>query len=187
MENNFKSSLILTKEEGSLLTKMIGTESIVELLYRATKDGFQASSFHSKCDQKEKTVTIIKNSSNHVFGGFTRSKWTSGTSLSRDPDAFIFSLRRNGVLNNVKLNVTKPSQSYAIFSLASSGPIFGYNVGFDFSICNEADKYCKSSANIGQSYDVPEGYILGSDDTKNYLAGEDTDWLVIEIEVYQII
>jgi hypothetical protein len=30
------------------------------LLYRGTRDGFTAKSFHEKCDGKENTITIIK-------------------------------------------------------------------------------------------------------------------------------
>ena len=35
-------------------------KSQFSLLYRASVDGFAASSFHSKCDNKGKTLTIVK-------------------------------------------------------------------------------------------------------------------------------
>ena len=40
------------------------------LLYRATRDGFAASSFHSRCDGRDNTVTIIKTNSNYVLINF---------------------------------------------------------------------------------------------------------------------
>ena len=44
------------------------------LLYRASRDGFAAAVFHSKCDDKGPTVTIVK-SGNNIFGGFTKQSW----------------------------------------------------------------------------------------------------------------
>jgi hypothetical protein len=42
------------------------------LLYRTTRDGFGAVDFHSKCDGKLNTLTILKASySSYIFGGFT--------------------------------------------------------------------------------------------------------------------
>ena len=46
------------------------------LLFRASRDGFAAAAFHSKCDKKGPTVTIVK-SGNNIFGGFTEQSWTS--------------------------------------------------------------------------------------------------------------
>ena len=35
-----------------------------DLLYRASRDGFTGQAFHSKCDGKGNTISIIKNNSN---------------------------------------------------------------------------------------------------------------------------
>jgi len=40
-------------------------------LYRASRDGFEASKFHEKCDNKGATLTIIRNTIGRIFGGFT--------------------------------------------------------------------------------------------------------------------
>ena len=47
------------------------------LLYRASRDGFRAATFHARCDNKGPTVTIVKSGSN-IFGGFTEMSWQSG-------------------------------------------------------------------------------------------------------------
>ena len=47
--NWLKDSLILKKEECCSLSKHLYSNN-GELLYRATRDGFTASAFHSKCD-----------------------------------------------------------------------------------------------------------------------------------------
>ena len=46
------------------------------LLFRASRDGFAAESFHSKCDDKGPTVTVVQSGS-FVFGGFADAAWSS--------------------------------------------------------------------------------------------------------------
>ena len=48
----------------------------VVLLYRASRDGSLASTFHSRCDDKGPTVVVIKVGSN-IFGGYTDQSWNS--------------------------------------------------------------------------------------------------------------
>ena len=48
----------------------------LRLLYRASRDGFAAECFHSRCDNNGPTVTIVK-SGEYIFGGFTEHSWTS--------------------------------------------------------------------------------------------------------------
>ena len=48
-----------------------------ELKYRASRDGFKASDFHSHCDGIENTLAIIKATSGNIFGGFSEQKWHS--------------------------------------------------------------------------------------------------------------
>jgi hypothetical protein len=44
------------------------------LCYRATRDGWSSSTFHSKCDNKGATVTIIRVGS-YIFGGYSDVSW----------------------------------------------------------------------------------------------------------------
>ena len=76
----FEESEILTSEEhqqslkGWLPTDLNGEW---RLLFRATRDGFASETFHSKCDNKGPTVTVVK-SGGYIFGGFTENSWTAG-------------------------------------------------------------------------------------------------------------
>ena len=44
------------------------------LCYRASTNGWAARTFHSRCDRKRDTVTIIKKGQ-YVFGGYTDIPW----------------------------------------------------------------------------------------------------------------
>ena len=175
------SSSLLSPTELSNLTAMLPSYSKSALLYKATRDGFQASAFHSRCDNITKTVTIIKNSLNYVFGGFTAAKWSSTAGWISDPNAFIFSLRRNGRLSNYKLPVLSTYVNYAIFGYPSYGPTFGG--GHDLYISDQSNTNTGSYSYI--YYYSPPTYPSGSD-RDTFLTGGYQNWLTTEIEVYQI-
>ena len=73
----FEESVILTNEEHRRVLKTwLPIKSEWRLLFRASRDGFAALAFHSKCDNKGPTVTVVKSGGN-IFGGFTGNAWTS--------------------------------------------------------------------------------------------------------------
>ena len=75
----FRESTILTNVDHRKILKGWLPEVLVgewRLLFRASRDGFAASAFHSKCDNKGPTVTVVKSGAN-IFGGFTEKPWTS--------------------------------------------------------------------------------------------------------------
>ena len=74
------NSTILSKK-GSYLTQLlsflspaVGNDSHWVLCYRASSDGWDANTFHSRCDGKKNTVTIVEKG-NYVFGGYTDTPW----------------------------------------------------------------------------------------------------------------
>ena len=168
------SSLILTKEEVMILAQITQSKDGI-LLYRATRDGFEASSFHEKCDGKAKTITIIKTKGNYVFGGYTAASWDSRGANKADKTAYLYSLRRNGVSNLSKYTITGGYEAYAIYCASTHGPAFGG--GNDILIINRSD------VNVG-SRSQYSGYYIG---LVQPLAEAPTNWLISEIEVYQIL
>ena len=75
----FRESTILTNVEHRKILKGWLPRAMVgewRLLFRASRDGFAASAFHFKCDNKGPTVTVVKSGVN-IFGGFTEKPWTS--------------------------------------------------------------------------------------------------------------
>ena len=75
----FKDSVILSSEQRETLVIWLkGSRTITndsdKLLYRASRNGWAASKFHSCCDNKGPTVTVVK-SGNYIFGGYTDQSW----------------------------------------------------------------------------------------------------------------
>ena len=73
----FLESEILTNVEhqGVLKAWLSPLQRKWSLLFRASRDGFESETFHSKCDNLGPTVTIVKSGS-YIFGGFTDVSWT---------------------------------------------------------------------------------------------------------------
>ena len=169
-------SLILTKIEYFYLLQMtnITKES---LLYRATRDGFDAQVFHARCDGRGRTITIIKNNLDFVFGGYASSPWNNFNCWISDGNAFLFSLRKNGVSCSQKFLNNCPE--YALYGHADFGPTFGR--GHEIYISNQSNITNMNFRNCYPSYDFPVNCK-----PQEILSGCRNAWKATEIEVYQI-
>lgn len=76
----FKDSTILSTEQKRVFVnkwlkeKLKSGQSDFVLAYRASRNGWNSTNFHSCCDNKGPTVTVVK-SGNYIFGGFTEQSW----------------------------------------------------------------------------------------------------------------
>ncbi len=154
------------------------------LLYKLTRDGYGASTFHSKCDGKSNTVTIIKTNSNYVFGGYSAAMWKSDRTYGYDATAFIFSLRRNGIPYNEKYMVRDPSSAIGNYDIWR--PTFGEGSRSSDIYLTLSNEGYAGHTNFGISYSLPAGYSYGQENTISYLAGSFSGWKVTEVEVFQL-
>jgi BTB/POZ domain-containing protein KCTD9 len=178
-------SLILNIDECVSLIEMTKSKN-GRLLYRATRDGFTAQAFHSKCDIKGNTITLIKTDSDYVFGGFSINQWNSLSSWSYDSTAFIFSLRRMGLSCNHEF--MSKNNKIAICGYPSYGAIFGGcdSSGGQHDICiiDKSDAAHGSYASCTNCFVAPSN--LNLKDFDSFLAGSYKGWLTAEIEVFKI-
>ena len=104
-----------------------------DLKYRASRDGFKSTDFHSHCDGIANTLTVIKAKSGNIFGGFTEQEWHSRGGLVTDSKAFIFSLV-NKEEQLFKAMCSNGNQ-YAILCRSDLGPCFGADGDYIKDIC----------------------------------------------------
>lgn len=180
----FHGTTVLDNTQSLKINEWIGLKKTQEwkCLYRASKDGFQAATFHQKCDGKGPTVTVIKATNGNIFGCYTPCKWSSNGSYQYDQKSFIFSLV-NSLKKPFKV-IHSGSNLNSIYCAAGYGPTFGS--GHDLHICNASNTNSGSYSNFGYSFPVTEmsGYQYGSNNVKNILAGG-YNFLTTEIEVYE--
>jgi hypothetical protein len=152
------------------------------LIYRASQDGFEASSFHLKCDKKLNTLIMIKSEHGNIFGGYTEQDWTHTASYATDDNSYIFSVVNK---DNKSLKLKCPDPKYAIVCNSEYGPIFGYYAAF--LISNNSNQNIASMSYIGNAksvYKLPS-YADNSLEAMSFLAGSQY-FKVLEIEAYTL-
>ena len=133
------------------------------LLYRASRDGFQASNFQAKCDNQPRTLTIIKTTKGFIFGGYTAVAWNSTGNYKTDPTAFIFSLVN--IRSTPLLIPVKVESVFSIYCNGSYGPTFGG--GHDIYIANNSNTETTSYSSLGHSYDLKH-FSFGSTEKNRF-------------------
>lgn len=141
----------------------------MELLYKASQDSDQSSIFHSKCDGKSPTLTLLKTTKGYRCGGYTNQKWDTSSGYKKDSTAFIFSLDTK--------KMYKSSNDNSIYCNSSYGPTFGG--GHDLYISNG----CMTSNKTSSYCSCPSTYTGCQ---KSELTGGETYFGVKEVEVYLI-
>jgi hypothetical protein len=146
------------------------------LIYRASRDGFLASDFHSKCDDKPNTFIIIRTSKYCIFGGYTEKSWSSDDDfdeLKPDPESFIFSYI-NSKKRKLKINC---SANKGIVCNKKNGPKFGEDL-----VIEQNAKGNDNYSNLGKSYIHPD-FEFDSPKARQFLADE-YFFMVTEMEVF---
>jgi hypothetical protein len=124
MECSLMNSSIVTQFEDIMRLKdWYGNRSRKwKLVYKGTRDGFTSSAFHTHCDHKGPTITIIESTNGCVFGGYASVSWNCMNTYIRDPKAFLFSLK-NPSREKKKLSVLIPAT--ALYGRVDCLAVFG--------------------------------------------------------------
>ncbi|RIA79765.1 hypothetical protein C1645_839969 [Glomus cerebriforme] len=95
-----------------------------KLLFCDSRDGGGNGKFHEICDDKPRTVTIVKvENSNEILGGYNLISWKSDGLGGSTKDSFIFSFN-NDKIENFILSRMK-DENDAISNSNYTGPSFG--------------------------------------------------------------
>jgi hypothetical protein len=103
-----------------------GQDGELSLLFRGTRDGLTNEEFHSKCDNKGCTLTVIETTFGKVFGGYSNTAWSSNNNWDMSNKAFLFALSGCGILSPCKMKLKDANDEHAIYcGKTHGGPIFG--------------------------------------------------------------
>jgi len=154
--------------------------------YQATVNGWSSYTFHSNCDNKGPSVTIIR-TGKYIFGGYTSLSWPSSSSClyHYDSAAFLFSLVNKPGWQPLKLDQSgghSSYRSYSIYSCSSYGPTFGG--AHDIDIDNNAASNTNSYTNPGYTYSPLPGNSPGSSFSQSFLTGSSYNFQPDEVEVF---
>ena len=141
---------------------------IYNQIYKATRDGGTGKNFHSHCDNKGPTLTLINSTNGYIFGGFISISWEgpeNWTYKSNDDSAFIFSID-----NKIKYPIQ--NKSCVIYNQINYGPDFGSN---DIYLCENFLNNNENQCNRCKYYNASPEKLSGG---KNFQ--------VKELEVYSV-
>ena len=151
----------------------------VELIYRGSRDGMTSNNFHSKCDNKNPTIIIYKNTKDSIFGGYTSLSWSNNGNYRSDPQAFIFTLKNIHNSEPTKFHVK--SEKEGVYHNSTHGPTFGE--GCDIYICSDF-------LNSDSASDFPCRYVDSLGKGKSIFTGDFNNnngkFRIKEIEVFQV-
>jgi hypothetical protein len=169
----FENSTILTQELSIELLNVINMPNNTEfkMLYQASRDGFGASDFHSKCNGITGTLVVVKDTNSNIFGGYTGADW-SGYALKTDLNAFIFSLS-NPFNISFRSNITHPQTAI--------NPWYGPSFSYDLFVTDKSNAGNSSFYNFHSYYYQTPNFIKNATNRLGYY-----QFQTVEIEVYSV-
>jgi len=173
-----RDSKILVKKHQKDMVGFFGSKKVqLNLLYRGSRDGFTAQAFHSRCDNKGASLTVVKASGRpNIFGGYVDASWVSGNN-NIQAESWIFSLVNN---QNRPIKFQCNNFNSGAYDNSSYGPTFGG--GHDLHISNsmQSTSNYSSPSSYTQAASGYTGYL-----TQDLLAGA-YNFTVEEIEVFGV-
>ena len=137
------------------------------LLYRASRDGDQASTFHQLCDNYKMTLVLVETNKGVRFGGFTTKSWGGYSKKKFDKYAFVFNIDNKAIF---EIKENEP----AIGCYSRFGPAF---LGCQIRIYDNCFTQGGTTCHKGLNYYTINDYELNN--------GEQ-HFIVKEIEIYSI-
>ena len=155
----------------------------MEPIFRASQHGFKASDFHSRCDNIENTLVLLRNEYGKTLGGYTPVKWNAASSThAADPSlsSFIFSV-------DLKEKFVNTDEDKLMYCGSYLGPTFGG--GHDIYIADKCNSNNNSYTNFPSSYNRGSGEKLVRDQSSWLMfAGVPSGYKmrIVEYEVFHV-
>ncbi|KAJ6247568.1 hypothetical protein M0813_18539 [Anaeramoeba flamelloides] len=182
-ENNPKFNQILEK-----WIKEAGCNSNLQRRFNSRTDGWKYQTFHQKCDNKGKSIVLIKLKNKSLFGGFAAIDWDSKSKWKQSTGnkSFLFSLISLDpkFKEPLKMPIFR-DKKLEIFCSQNFGITFGRYGGHDLILGSKHRNMKEyNHSDLGNTYKAPFGYKFQSNEAKNFLAGSHRNWDFFQIEIF---
>lgn len=141
------SNIITSEEVFNFFNKKLAKGKNLKLIFRLTRDGGEAGTFHDMCDHIKNTITLIMSEDGKIFGGYASIPWTSELGYKLDEKAYLFSLDQQSIYSVVE-------KENAVYHSPHCLSSFGKD---DLLIYNGCDEIRGSYSEFGSSYKLPDG------------------------------
>jgi hypothetical protein len=147
------------------------------LLYRASEHGFLASEFHSLCDGKGPTITLVKAVNGRLAAAYSSVSWGRPWGRASNPQGFLASIVNDpGAIGGYSL------QKYAAndHAFVQSHPDWGPDFGTSLPIADRCNDNERSYSYLGPRH----GY--GSEGVERFSLFGVRNFGVLEYEVFRV-
>ncbi|KAK8790889.1 hypothetical protein WA158_005520 [Blastocystis sp. Blastoise] len=125
--SKFPDTCLLNEKCRRCLIKWCGNDKQWRLLYRASRDGYKASDFHSRCDSRGETIVVICSEDLEkkecLFGGYNNTSWDSTNTFLYDNESFLFTLINPHHTRPTRFACRNPYK--ALYGDSHCGPVYG--------------------------------------------------------------
>jgi hypothetical protein len=160
-------------------------DKTLSLLWRGSRDGFDAEEFHDRCDGHANTLTVILDTNGNIFGGFTPVEWESHTDSDNGEwkaddslKSFLFTLKNPHNIPARRFALHAAIKHQAIGCHSGYGPVFGG--GRDIAVWD------KCNTNTFSYTVVVIGYTNNTLLNNNIVFTGSQAFQCLEIEVFEI-
>lgn len=172
---------LLQKSHRDQLVTWIGKASDFRLLYKISRDGCSATTFHQQCDGQGATVTVLYNKYDTIYGGYLSQSWNSSGTYINYSKAFLFRLQYNGSSSPLKFPVSDASK--AGYGKEDYGPAFGS--GNDIKTFSGQINCSGNAFNLnGSLSSLGVSYNLNGQNARSVI---NSSLIVTDMEVYLVI
>ncbi|CAF1378268.1 unnamed protein product [Didymodactylos carnosus] len=181
LDSIFIGSSLLSRKQQVTLNEFYGNlNQKWQLIYQATRDGFNLDTFHHLCDNISPTVTIYQsNNGGYLFGGYTKAIWNiDPLKLQEDSTAFLFTLTNPHSIPPTKYKIK--NRECASFMAHNYGPTFGGGKS------KGSDIFVRMNENTDVIVSFPNAYVDTTNRGELTFTGS-TSFLLSNIEMFRCI
>jgi len=175
-QQQFEGGDLLSMEYKNKLMEWLPNKKF-KLIYKATRDGFGAKNFHSKCDIRG-TLVVVQSVEGYLFGGYTSQSWEGNKIYKNDPAAFLFTLSNPHSIPCTQYPITPAGAPNATYCAPNWCAAFGGD-GTDFFISFNSHQHNESSSYFPFCYNDTTGK------GNNTFTGS-PNFTTKEVEVYSV-
>lgn len=158
VDSYFPDGTLLETEQKRKLNEFYGkSKQRWYLIYKASRDSFDANEFHSRCDNRGATVTVIRSNNNYLSGGHTAIPWTSGGTYKSDTSAFLFTLINPHAIPPTEYMIKPTSVRDVVNRNSGYGPTCMFGGGSDLRVANNSDATNSCSTSFPHTYSDTTG------------------------------
>ena len=159
----------------------------LQLLFRGSKDGFKAKTFHEKCDDIHDTVVIVRTDgeTNNTVAGYSHYRWNKPNNRNWVNDAgkkaFLLQLNR-------REKYVPQNENCLIYCYDGYGPTFGG--GNDLCISDDCNSNNKSYSNFPSTYNFEgSNKIVNNQQSYTNFSGATNgyNFSVVDYEVFRVV